>query len=201
MSQEQIVQSREAFGPPPRRFKPQEIALLQVPPPVWLPGDNRREPHELFRALPWVFTEGNVRWGAIVQANQLCWEEGPIDSPACVIHSSDPYFDDHLEELHEIGHGLYETKGKDTRNRELQRFADMLENELDAQMRLPVPRFLTGGREVTYTTLFVFRRHLPVPYLIEPVIPIVSHPNTGHSAILPSIWWAPSLVQEWLDQA
>lgn len=198
---EYMAHCRTAFGAPRRQFTYQDVGVLQVPPPRWLPADDRREMHYLFQGLPWVFAEGHLRWGTIVQANQLCWKEGPDDCPACVIHSADPFYDDNPELLHDIGHQLYENKGRYTKNPELQRFADLLENELDAQMRLPVPKFMTEGRDVIYTTIYVFRRHLPLPYLVEPIVPIVVHPNTGHSAILPSAWWPQGLIDEWMDNA
>lgn len=198
---EYMAHCRTAFGAPRRQFSRQDVAILQVPPPRWLPQDGRHEMHFLFQGLPWVFAEGDVRWGAIVQANKICWVEGIEDSGACLLHSPDPFFDENVELLHGFGRQLFETKGRFTKNPELQRFADILGNEWESPTRLPVPRFLTEGRDVTYTTIFVFRRHLPLPYLVEPIVPIVVHPNTGHSAILPSAWWPQGLIDEWMDNA
>lgn len=168
--------------------------------PSWLPADDalRRIYDDQWRLR----RDGRVVWGHIVQANALLFEPGSGCHPAAAIWSPDPWYDGNLPELAAIAGGMYETKGESTGDPALQRFADLLADEMERQMRLPLPAALTGGRKVFYTTIMVHREHLPEPVLKVPFFPLLACPTgTDATAILPSRWWSPQALQLWRHMA
>ena len=120
---------------------------------------------------------GQVVWGHIIQANEQLYE--PDDSsncPAAIVYSIDAYYLAHPEELGDIASMLFDLKGTQT-NPELQQFSDLLANERETQMYLPIPESLTGGRRVIYTSIMVHRHHLPTNFLSSSLFPLLVAPQ------------------------
>jgi hypothetical protein len=142
---------------------------------------------------------GRVHWGHIIQANTLLFAPGPHDHPAAVLWSPDEWYDDHLDELARIASSLYSLKGEQTGDAELQRFADLLADERTRKMRLVIPRALTGGRAVFYTTVMVHRRELPVPWLKTPFFPLLTpHADGVATMLMPARDWPDALRRLWV---
>jgi hypothetical protein len=196
--------TRRNFRPAPRQFSAEEARDLTARPPTWMMEVRRDKIWEQFNKARQIFEQGHVVWGHLIQANQILFEEGPDDAPAAWLYSADPYFEEDVDSLGAIAHGLFETKGKRTGDREVQRFADMLHDERERQLRLPIPKSMTGGRAVTYTCGMIVRKHLPLPFLADALFPLVVAPHVSEATwILPSRYWADDLLNHWfsaLDQ-
>ncbi|MFJ7128784.1 hypothetical protein [Streptomyces sp. NPDC098101] len=69
----------------------------------------------------------------------------------------------------------------------------MLASEMDREMRLEVPRRLTGSAAVYCTDIVVARRHLPGRTPSESVVPLLIAPeHTEMTMMLPSRFWPTS---------
>jgi hypothetical protein len=170
-----------------RKFKPKA--------PAWVRGSQLKTIYDSVNLLR---QEGQVVWGHIVQANSLLFDpHEKADCPAAAIYSLDPYYDGKVDELEEIASSLFEIKGEET-TRELQQFSDILEDERTTQMKLPIPKSLTNGRAVIYTSIMVHRKQLPIPFLVTSAFPLLVHPNkTQATMILPEKYWSESMKSYW----
>lgn len=167
-------------------------------PPAWMKGDNRGL-QRIFDDMPMLRDKGEVVWGHIVQANQILFDPSETsDAPAAIIYSVDPWFDSHPSELERIAEGLFDAKGEVVNDPDVQRFGDMLEDEREVQMHLPVPAVLGHGRQVIYTCVIVHRKHLPVPALLSSLVPLLIAPvHTPCTMILPETYWDEQLFAYW----
>ena len=93
---------RELLGPPPREIPSSLEKYVHADPPKWLAGRKDDEMLQAFVRRDLMRREGNVVWAAVVQA-----KPGPIDHGASIVWSEDPYYDEHAQELSEIGHELF----------------------------------------------------------------------------------------------
>ncbi|MDD9380859.1 hypothetical protein M8Z33_30260 [Streptomyces sp. ZAF1911] len=187
-----ITQCRALLGEAPRRFSWfEKFRYLRIPRSDWA---ERRDPlAEILKAQDMLLAEGRLVWGAVVQANNDLFSRGWHDLPAAVIYSPDAVFDDSPDLLLDIARKLYRLKGTRQQDPGLASFSRMLASEMDREMRLEVPRRLTGSAAVYCTDVIVARRHLPGRVLSDQVIPLLIAPErTAMTMILPSRFWPAS---------
>jgi hypothetical protein len=166
-------------------------------PPTWLTEvlDSRFD--EVFSNQLQLLDEGRVVWSCLVQANELLFSAGEDDHPAAVVWS-DAETDLEVEQLQQTARRLYELKGETTDDPEVQRFADLLEDELDAPLRLDVPFSLNDGVPARYASIMVPRSHLPFRQLTFGTFPLLVLPDATDAAIvLPLAAWPSGLVRYW----
>jgi hypothetical protein len=152
---------------------------------------------EVFLRQNLLLRDGDVVWGALVQANRLLFKAGRHDHPARVIHSADPSLDDGLDRLRTIASRLFQLKGTLPDDPGQRHFAEMITDETECGMGWTVPKGITGGPEVRSTGLMVFRRHLPGGVLRSGWFPLLTHPSTSAVMIVPWRYWPDDLVEIW----
>src|SRR5438874_2102575 len=81
----------ERLGPVPRRFRRDEWPDLVISRPAWVADDDIGV---IFQDQRYLYKEGEVVWGAFVQANMLLYKHGATNCPATVIYSRHPDVDD-----------------------------------------------------------------------------------------------------------
>lgn len=187
---------RDAMGPVPRWRGFFAHLSLRVARPSWMPRSD--ELNEVFRRQGKLMREGEIVWGALVQANMNLFKPGPHDHPAMAIYSSDPLFEHDPGRLRAIAHRLGELKGTTPSDPAERRLAEMITDEMERGMGWTVPKACTGGREVTSTTFMVFRRHLPDRVLRSGWFPLLTHRETPAVMIVPSNYWPGELVEIWM---
>jgi hypothetical protein len=64
-----------------------------------------------------------------------------------------------------------------------------------------VPRPLVGSLPVYATTVLVARRHVPGRRLAAGTFPLIIHPETDATMILPGRYWPPVLLGLWSSAA
>ncbi|WP_449473193.1 hypothetical protein [Streptomyces tanashiensis] len=189
-----IAQCRASLGEAPRRFSWfDKFRYLRIPRSDWV---EREDPlAEILKAQDVLLAEGRLVWGAIVQANSDLFVRGWHDLPAAVIYSPDTaVFDDSPDLLLDIARKLYRLKGTRQQDPELAAFSRMLASEMDREMRLEVPRRLTGSAAVYCTDIIVARRHLPGRALSKSIFPLLIAPeHTAMTMMLPSRFWPTSV--------
>ncbi|MDR7306573.1 hypothetical protein [Rhodoferax saidenbachensis] len=136
-----------------------------------------------------LLNSGSVVWGAIVQANKLLFNAGTEDHPVLIVYSLDPHFDANPDQLLDIAKTLFGLKGNAPESPEHARFASMITNEMERAMSWVVPQELTDGYEVTASTMMLIRKHLPNNRLERSLMPLLTHPSTPATMVLPSSYW------------
>jgi hypothetical protein len=175
-------------------WPPQQGVMV---PPAWLTEDLDSRFDEVFRNQLQLLDEGRVVWSCLVQANELLFSVGEDDHPAAIVWS-DAATDLEVEQLQETARRLYVLKGETTEDPEVQHFADLLEDEIEAPLRLDVPSSLSESLPVRYTTIMVPRSHLPCGQLAVGTFPLLVLPEVTDAAmVLPLAAWPPGLVRYW----
>lgn len=193
---EAIQETREIFGDPVRKFGFFKRGYLSAKAPSWCKkgGDAMWMNYEDQWKL---LTEGVVVWGTIVQVNRLMFEPGPHDCPGTVLYSRSMKTGDSLVPLMNIASQLFKLKGQHADDPECQRYGDMLENEMDRAMGIPIPMVITGGIPLRSASVVFHRKHLPVNYLTAGFFPLLIHKETKSCMVLPSKYWSPDIVEHW----
>jgi hypothetical protein len=186
---------RRAIRPIPRWRGVLAHLRLRVRPPGWFPQTD--DLMEVYRRQGTLMREGDIVWGALVQANAHLFQPGPDDHPAMAIHSEDPYFEDDPARLAAVARRLSELKGTTPDDPGERRWAEMITDEMERGMGWVAPKSCTGGRQVISTGFMVFRRHLPDGVLRCGWFPLLTHPETPAVMIVPSKYWPPDLVRIW----
>lgn len=198
---------RRLVGPAPRRFSILDWAYLNHDPPPWI--DETIEPHELsgieldhafaFRDQQHIRRNGNVVWGALVQANEVLYKPGTLDTAALVLYSEDPYFDERPHELRQAASQLSALKGTTPEDEALRPLVAAMTAENDSIQHQQLPRHFWHDRQIAATFLFVVRQHLPEGYLVNALFPILVAPKLSPAAlVLPSAYWPDDFLEYWV---
>jgi len=143
---------------------------------------------------------GQVVWAAFAQVNNGMFLPGPRDLPGVTIYSPDPYYDQHPEELREMGHACFLLKGTAPRDPELNAVAQRMSDEHDFTLRLMLPRQLTAGREVYLGATMFHRSRLPDGCLQGNLLPLIIAPQKSElNMVLALEAWPAILRANWLD--
>ncbi len=186
---------RYHFGEPPRSLSFGQKSRFRIWPPNWCIIS-------LDPLLKIYFHQGRLRdggrivWGHIVQANRLLFEPGSFDCPANVVYDPDPPGVDDPTLLTPIAHQIFDLKGQRHADPELDDCSRWTTDEMSRIFDAPVPKRLTGGRSLVFSTIMVHRKHLPMGYLFSSFFPLVVNPEeTSATMILPCDYW-PEGVEE-----
>ena len=201
IGREIIELCRERFGPPPRSFPRHADRDLRLGAPLWLrmtrDGALRAVLDDVLERQEMLLAHGRVVWGSVVQAEASLFRPGRGDRPALVIYSPDPAFDEMPDDLQDIAGRLFGLRGTAPADPDLADFAAMLGDPSRRPSRRPVPRPLVGSLPVFATTVLVARRHLPDRHLAAGTFPLVVHPETDSTMLLPGRFWPPPLLELW----
>lgn len=157
-------------------------------------GNYKETPDELFALFDplfqkRIFAEGVVAIGALVQANSQLFEKGKENCPANYIYSTDPYFLENPVELAFLAQALFNTKGESGYHPSIQKLADLLEDELERIFSYKLPRDITNGMDVYFTTVVVDREHLPHKKIVDQLAPMLVLPEESPDAVILPYWY------------
>ncbi|MEM8680556.1 MAG: hypothetical protein AAGF97_14510 [Planctomycetota bacterium] len=190
--------TRVRFGPPPRKFGMREQISLRIAPPSWCTSND--ELRVIYKDQRVVFSEGYVVWSHLVQANSDLFSSSSSENcPAAVVYSPQLHWGDQLFPLADMAQQVFELReavGGGAREQQLGRLlADEYARFFDEEL----PRSIAGDAHVLLTSIMVHRKHLPDSHLVSSYLPLVVHPRTPASLILPGKFWDLDLVEAWKE--
>ena len=199
---EVIRRCRQRLGSPPRELQREERQSFLLRPSflmrilLLLHGDKLRI---TLRDQHLLRDGGRVVWGFVVQANNLLFD--PVNRqvlPANIIYSPDEYFDDCVPVLQGTAQELFQLKGTSPADKELERFAHAITDELVRTMRLALPRSLCENREAYFTSCLIQPSHLPAGHLASEFFPLLICPEETEAVmVLPAAYWPEELHETW----
>lgn len=198
-----LYETRKIFKDKHKAFSIEQFFYDHLLPPWWMFEHRDRRFCVLFRDQDILLQKGKIVWGYLVQANNLLFQPGKWEHPAVIVYSPEPTFHNNLSLLSRIARGLYELKDKNLEHPEmsdLRKFGEIITNEMDCPFNVVVPNIITMNRLVYFTSILVYRKHLPNGYLKSGWFPILVAPdNTPAAMILPARYWFSSLIEAWCD--
>lgn len=151
------------------------LPYLQILPPKWIHSD---ELITQIRATPKLYNHGKVVWAALVKApHRLFQHNDPISLSAQII---------------------YDKSGR-TPAATLREWA----NELSVSQHTEPTQYTAhiNHMDVRYTSVFVWRLHLPNAILTLPIFPIIIADDCDDVMLLPAQYWAEtSFYRDWLRE-
>jgi hypothetical protein len=197
-----LQRCRQNFGSAPRQLAPGAQAEFRLRPSLIMrmflvltrdPLRNFLRDQDLLRDY------GRVVWGHLVQANNALYEpSNRAVRPAVLLYSPDSYFDNRVELLGDLASELYDLKGNNAGDPELDRFVAAITDEMARAPRLLLPNSLCDGKEAFFATFLVQPSHLPVGYLAKGMFPVVICPERTEAVmILPAPYWPKELCDWW----
>jgi hypothetical protein len=138
---------------------------------------------------------GEIHYGSILQANSLLygysWTKRMYNHPAAMLVSGSDYYDRNPIELNLLAGEIYKYKDKiDESPRDIRKFVEVITDEYIREFNVSLPLSVTDNEYVYYTTIMVYRQHLPKHRINQRIYPVLTLPSTLKSTvILPCKYW------------
>ncbi len=162
--------------------------------PLWLGKKDRLI--QIFQDAELLFTEGEIFYGCLVQANSRLFEKKDNrDYPATIIYSEDPYFEKNPQALCEIAQTLGDAKdsGSENLTGPLRDIVQILNAETDRSVVDFSAQIGEEGHNIRLCSILVFREDLPDGCLKGSLYPILAlHARSNAAMILPKEYWTDS---------
>ena len=183
--QKELDTTRQNFIKAGRR-----IGLL--PRPDWLDSDDTLS--RIYDELSELEATGEIHYGALVQANEYLFNEHPAyNLPANIVFSANTYYEQNPGELREVASEIFDHKGLDNAPEHLRQVVDAVTDEYERLYNIRLP--MHERPESFFTTIIVFRKHLPGRKLQGSIFPVLTNPDKLKSTlILPMRYWTDELV-------
>lgn len=181
------------------------VKKIRLPVMHWL----RKDPlGDIYNSADTLLNEGNVYYGVVVQANELLFKRFNIyDCPMNVIYSTSNFFNKHPDMLHTAAHYIYSFKNTDEAPPEIKKVVNSVTDEYErlidspVDMKdIPVLNFLPELNNTTayFTTVMVFRKHIPKGYIKGWLVPIIAMDRKPHSVmVLPKKYWSKGFIENY----
>lgn len=196
-----LNQTRDRFREQSKGFSLGRFFYNLLLPQWWMIKYRDKRFLALYRDQRILVKRGMVVWAHLVQANNLLFEKGQFNYPANIVCSPDLFFDDNLIKLAIISRELYQLKNKKIEHpemSELKVFADAITSENKGLLNIKITNSVTFNKTVYFTTIMVYRKHIPLRYLKSGWFPVLIAPEkTPAAMILPSRYWSSSLIEVW----
>ena len=97
-----------------------------------------------------------------------------------VIYTQDVFYYDNLEKWVSLPYEIYERTQKEPVTEEITKLTAILDDELGREFAFPIPKSITGGRQVFLSTLVAIREHLPKKRLQDGILPLLVYREGKH---------------------
>jgi hypothetical protein len=191
-----IHRLRSTFANRQKSLNPLTLGSVRAPCPAWMPANEALR--EILNRQDLLLTQGRIVWAALIQANKLMFSPGKDDCPALLLYSHDPYFDARPHELRSMASSVFKLKNTAPANPEEKAVADLITDEMDRSMGWKLPDAVTD-KDACTATFLVFRKHIPNGVLSAGSFPILTHPSTPATMVLPFEFWPIELIVLWKE--
>lgn len=159
----------------------------RLPKPKWLLSNKNDTLNQIYADSRQLFKCGGIYYAQIVQANEILFKsKPPFDCPANIVIGESDYYDENPIALKKIARELFSYKNTDNVPAELKIITDSITSELDRLYNIALP----NNQAVYFSTIMVFRKHLPGRRLVNSLIPVLTNPQMLQSTIiLPKRYW------------
>lgn len=166
----------------------------RLPKPAWITSADTL--YKTFTEYNELLEYGEIHYACLVQANTILFKTFPrFNCPADIIISVSDYYDIYPFELGEIAEGLYSYKNKNNAPDSIKKITDSITDEYERLYNIELPYSLTNSKPVFFTTIIVFRKHLPGQKLIGSIFPVITNPARFQtSIILPKKYWTKEFI-------
>ncbi len=172
---------RDNFGSPRREFSWWKRRKLRID-ADW--DTETDEIDKIFERYWEILEYGDVRWGYIIQANNLLYEYGFAECPAVILYCEGPNPYTSPEILEKVNDGVRELVFSKSKNEKLQNIVDHLENHSSRFFGMEIP--ISTHHSFRMSTSLIFRHFLPETTLNFPYLPIVvANDDSGVLVTLP----------------
>lgn len=163
----------------------------KLPHPKWLANKPADPLNLLYVESKQLFKHGKIYYASLVQANEIMFQQHPTnDCPANIVLGESEYFDENPIALRRLARELGSYKGTDDAPDELKRITDSITGELERLYNIPLPKSFSNNQTAYFSTIMIFRKHLPNGRLDGLLFPMLSCPNElSSSIILPYRYW------------
>jgi hypothetical protein len=167
--------------------------------PLWLWFKSQDLIRKIYAQQDRILRDGEVRWAAVVQANELAFEPNDFTVGAQVIYA--PRGDVPLTVLLQSARRAFALKGTSPADAAERKLANMLTDEMERALDWPLPATIAGDAHIVTTIVMLPRKHLPGRCLALNYMPILSHPQTLLAVLVPQRYWPRELVAQWKTQS
>lgn len=166
----------------------------RLPKPAWMTASDTL--NRIYNELPELVETGKIHFAFLVQANLILFESyPPLDCPADIVFSTNGYYDENPYELGELAIKLYSYKGIDGAPENIKNITDSITDEYERLYNIKLPDSMDIKSNVFFTSLMIYRKHLPGRKLSGSIFPIITSPeNLQSSMILPKKYWTSVFV-------
>jgi hypothetical protein len=186
---------RIRFGQAPREFDRDQFSYLNIKPPNWCrPGQDLL--HMIYRDHETLLSQGTIVWAVLVMANNQLFAAGKEDHPGLIVYCPQPHWHDDLIRLDEVAKKIGELKTSAVTAKEKE-IGKWLVDEQQRFLDLPAPETIVGKAPVRIGCNMFIRKHLPTGVLTTNQFPILVHPSTKATLILPSRFWDREMLDLW----
>lgn len=190
---EELFQMREKYNNNP-------LDDMKLSCPQWI--DSKNPMSEIYSKKRKLLQQGEIVYAHLVQANDLLFKRfPPIDCPAQIVYSTDPYFSENPEILYDIAWKIYSYKGQpiETVPEEWKEVVRVITDEHDSSdFTFSV---CSDSQSFVYRMIptMIHRKLLPKGKLCGNILPVLAVPDCKQVMLLPKQYWTRVFTKAWVN--
>lgn len=184
------------------RYRKNPLKPMKLPRPSWL--DEKDGLRFIYTEQDLLLSQGIICYGSIVQANTILFKSfPPFNCPATLVYSENSEIEENPYILHDIANEIFSYKDmpSDEVPIELRELVRVITDELDRSAFRGTLSDADGNKiNIGFTSLMIFRKHLPKKKICGSMLPLIVAPEKCNSIIvLPEEYWSENFKQAWIN--
>jgi hypothetical protein len=166
----------------------------KLPKPPWT--NSKETLSKIYSEYLILAQTGEIHYAHLVQANVILFKFFPhLNCPANIIVSLNDYYAERPHDLKYTANVLFGYKNTENAPEELKVITDSITDEYDRLYNVKLPNEPDMRSDIFFTTIMVYRKHLPGRKLSGSLFPVLTDPkNLQSTLILPKKYWTKSII-------